>query len=118
MKILQYFISILLFVISSFALAERCTWIDDKEIIDHYSPLVELESGLQDWDVNCKAKNPSHEYMKNCWCDINRPRLIELKKRISEIEAKFPQLVGKKVCYKEDKFTSRNIKSYITWLIF
>ncbi len=109
MKLIKCLIFCLSVVMPSLAFAERCTWIEDRETIDYFSPLPSLEGGLQDWDVNCKAEDPSHEYMKKCWCDINRARLIELKKRITEIENKYPALVGKKVCYKEDEFTSINI---------
>ncbi|MEW8629132.1 MAG: hypothetical protein AB2591_03955 [Candidatus Thiodiazotropha sp.] len=110
MKTLTYSLLFLTFVTPTLALAEQCTWVEDKEIIDHYLPVSELESGLQDWDVNCKAEDPSHEIMKKCWCDINRTHLVELKKRIDEIEVKFPQLAGKKVCFKENEFTSRNVR--------
>jgi len=109
-KTLKYSLLLLSFVTPTIAIAERCTWIEEKEIIDHYLPISELEGELQDWDVNCKAEDPSYEFMKKCWCDINRPRLVELKKRIDEIEIKFPQLIGKKVCFKEGEFTSRNMR--------
>ena len=106
---MNYLFLITLLLMPILARAESCNWIDDKEIIKYYPPIIELEGSLQDWDTNCKAKDPTYEYMKECWCDVNRARLVELKKRVIEFESKFPALTDKKVCYKEDKFTSRNV---------
>ena len=91
------------------ALAERCTWIEDTEVIDYVTRLMELELGLQDWDVECDSHSRDREYMKKCWCEINRDRLTKIKGVINEVESRFPQLAGKKICFKQDNLTSINV---------
>ncbi len=106
---MNYLILITLLLMPILAHAQRCNWIDDKEIIKYYPAMIKLEESYQDWDANCSAKNPTYEYKKKCWCDVNNSRLVELKKRVIEFEMNFPEFKDKKVCYKEDKFTSRNV---------
>lgn len=104
--------------LTSIAKAEQCTWVDDSEAKKLYSEIYNIGESLQDWDTNCKATDPSYEYMKKCWCDVNKASLAKLRAALEDSRKKYPNLTDKKVCFKTDNLTSINVfmTSYDTFV--
>ena len=115
---LRLIILILLLCTAFTIRAEQCTWIDDPQAQKLYSAISDLGESLQDWDTHCKADKPTREYMKQCWCEVNKARLTELKAKLDDASKRYPQWMGKKVCYKTDEVTSVNLflSSYDTFV--
>jgi hypothetical protein len=102
-------ITILLFHSSVYS--QDCKWTDKELGIHDLKNIQKQMDALMDWpSEKCEQYIKIMEEYKNCYCKVIANELEEFKKNLREFLKKHPDWRGKKVCYKEDEFTSINIR--------
>ena len=102
-------ITILLFHSSVYS--QKCKWIENDIDIHDLKNIQKQMDALTDWpSENCAQYTKIMEEYKNCYCKVVAVELEEFQQYLRVFLKKHPDWRGKKVCYKEDEFTSINIR--------
>ena len=104
-------VAISMFFVSSSVYSQECKWVDKEHDIQDMKNIQNQMNSLMEWPSNeCEQYTQQMEEYKKCYCKVVTRELEVFKQHLKNLLQKHSDWKGKKICYKEDEFTSINIR--------